>query len=210
MDGIVHFLAPHGDAPLTVGLHPAIFTETLRLEAGKRLVVGNAHSLLSRHGRWSSTHRGYLAGPAVPRERRLTRRNTPEEPLSLLLLSFVNTCLIQVAATCKLFVGCVLWWTTGACELVRDQGDATAAILSQTNHIVRAAQIQQKREKQTNGSNMAVVTEVRVLWCSSPQHTFVFPPLSGSLNSRFFFFFFNAALLSVAGSHGWSSTPSRL
>lgn len=51
VDRIVDFLAPHRDAPLVVSVDPAILTETLRLEAGKRLVVRNSHSLLSRHGR---------------------------------------------------------------------------------------------------------------------------------------------------------------
>lgn len=41
-----------------------------------------------------------------------------------------------------------------------DQGGATAAILLQTIHIVRAAQIQQMREKQTSGSNVPV-TEMK-------------------------------------------------
>lgn len=78
------------------------------------------------------------------------------------LLSFVNTCLIQLAASRKFFVGCVLCWTKGARRRVHDQGGATAAILLQTNHIVRAIQIQQIREKQTNGSNVPV-TEAEVV-----------------------------------------------
>lgn len=51
VDGIVDFLTPHRDAPLIVSVDPAVLTETLRLKAGKRLVVRNSHRLLSRHGR---------------------------------------------------------------------------------------------------------------------------------------------------------------
>lgn len=51
VDRIVDFLTPHRDAPLIVSVDPAVLTDTLRLEAAKRLVIRNSHSLLPRHGR---------------------------------------------------------------------------------------------------------------------------------------------------------------
>lgn len=51
VDRIVDFLTAHRDAPLLVGVDPAVLAETLRLEAAKRLVIRDGHGLLSRHGR---------------------------------------------------------------------------------------------------------------------------------------------------------------
>lgn len=82
-------------------------------------------------------------------------------------------------------------------------------ILLQTNHIVRAAQIQQMREKQKNGFNVPV-TEVRVVSDALRVSTRLYFRLLRALLTRFLFLgVFNAALLSFAGSHGCSSTPSR-
>lgn len=51
MDGLplLKTLAPHRDAPLVVVHNPALLAQALRLEAGKRPVVRDGHSL-SRHG----------------------------------------------------------------------------------------------------------------------------------------------------------------
>lgn len=84
VDRVVHFLAPHRDAVLTVGAGPAVLAETLRLEAGERPVVRDTHGTLSRHGRGSRTPRHgmgrrggtHSVGPAGPRDTRTDRGHT--------------------------------------------------------------------------------------------------------------------------------------
>lgn len=51
VDGLPFFqtLGPHRCDPLVVGQSPAVLAETLRLEAGERLVVRDGHGL-RRHG----------------------------------------------------------------------------------------------------------------------------------------------------------------
>lgn len=46
---LLQTLAPHRDVPLVVGQTPAFLAQTLRLEAGERPVVRDAHTL-PRHG----------------------------------------------------------------------------------------------------------------------------------------------------------------
>lgn len=101
VDGLplLQTLAPHRDVSLAVGQTPAFLAQTLRLEAGERLVVRDGHTL-SRHGS--------LAGGGERREgglrdswwaqRRHGEPGKQRKPGGQPLLSFSSvgiTCLIQ-------------------------------------------------------------------------------------------------------------------
>lgn len=121
VDRVVHFLAPHRDAVLTVGAGPAVLAETLRLEAGERPVVRDTHGTLSRHGRGSRTPRHgmgrggthtrrALQGPETQGQTVDTRQQMqPLLPVAALPRYLPNPILLPVGSWFFFFfAGCVL------------------------------------------------------------------------------------------------------
>lgn len=158
MDGLplLQRLGPHSDDPFVVGHIPALFAQTFGLEAGKRLVVRDCHSV-SRHG--------FLLPRGVDRRARdvvgCVRMRTTEETrwagsrVSLLFFFCGNNLSNSISSLQQAFVAAARLVMVCAracvCESVcaRFQGPITAIHPAQTN--VAEVQAERTGELETAG-----------------------------------------------------------
>lgn len=140
VDGLalLQILAPHRDSPLVVGHTPALLTQTLRLEAGKRPVIRDGHSL-PRHGSLrtggggSGGSQGLLYGPE---ERRPAGETKGRDSASRAVLRCVYNLSNSICCLPEALVGSAAASCAGQCASRRA---TRAAVLPQTTATVLRA-----------------------------------------------------------------------